>query len=46
MGSDEQGGVSAVLNAAALTYVSALVTAVLQILYYVTLIGGFGRRRS
>jgi uncharacterized protein len=44
-GPDEQRGVSTVLNAAALTYVAALVTAVLQLLYYVTLVGGFGRRR-
>ena len=45
-GADEQRGVSSVLNAAALTYVAALVSAVLQLLYYVTLVGGMGRRRS
>ena len=39
----EQRGVNAVLNAAALTYVAALVTAILQLLYYVSLVGG--RRR-
>jgi uncharacterized protein len=44
-GSDEEHGVGTVLNAAALTYVAALVTAVLQLLYYVTLVGGLGRRR-
>jgi uncharacterized protein len=44
-GPDEQRGVSTVLNAAALTYVAALVSAVLQLLYYVMLIGGLGRRR-
>ena len=44
-GPDEQRGVSTVLNAAALTYVAALVTAVLQLLYYVMLVGGLGRRR-
>jgi Zn-dependent membrane protease YugP len=44
-GPDEQRGVSSVLNAAALTYVAALVTAVLQLLYYVMLISGLGRRR-
>jgi Zn-dependent membrane protease YugP len=44
-GEDEQRGVSTVLNAAALTYVAALVTAVLQLLYYVTLVGGMRRRR-
>ena len=44
-GPDEQRGVSNVLNAAALTYVAALVTAMLQLLYYVMLVGGLGRRR-
>lgn len=44
-GPDEQRGVSTVLNAAALTYVAALVTALLQLLYYVMLVGGLGRRR-
>lgn len=44
-GPDEQRGVSTVLNAAALTYVAGLVTAVLQLLYYVMLVGGLGRRR-
>jgi len=43
---DEQRGVNTVLNAAALTYVAALVTAVLQLLYYASLVGGLGRRRS
>lgn len=42
-GEDEQRGVSNVLNAAALTYVAALVTAVLQLLYFANLV--FGRRR-
>lgn len=37
---EEMRGVSSVLNAAALTYVAALVTAVLQLLYYVMLIAG------
>ncbi len=45
MGEEEMGGVSNVLNAAALTYVAALVTSVMQLLYWVTLIMG-GRRRS
>jgi Zn-dependent membrane protease YugP len=45
-GADEQSGVNNVLNAAALTYVAGLVTAILQLLYYVSLIGGLGRRRS
>jgi uncharacterized protein len=42
---DEQRGVNAVLNAAALTYVAGLVTAILQLLYYVSLVSG-GRRRG
>ncbi len=41
---DEQRGVNNVLNAAALTYVAALVTAVMQLLYFASLISG-GRRR-
>ena len=43
---EEQRGVNQVLNAAALTYVAGLVTAVMQLLYYVFLIGGMGRRRD
>ncbi len=43
---EEQRGVNAVLNAAALTYVAGLITAILQLLYYVTLVGGSGRRRG
>lgn len=42
---DEQQGVSTVLNAAALTYVAGLATAILQLLYYVSLVLGLGRRR-
>ena len=42
-GEKELSGVNNVLNAAALTYVAALVTAVLQLLYFVSLLGG--RRR-
>lgn len=38
-------GVKEVLNAAAMTYVGSLATALMQLLYFVTLIGG-GRRRS
>ncbi len=41
---EEMRGVSHVLNAAALTYVAALVTAVLQILYYATMLIGMGGR--
>ncbi len=43
---EETRGVNQVLNAAALTYVAGLVTAVLQLLYYVMLVGGGGRRRD
>ena len=45
VGNDEQRGVNKVLNAAALTYVAALITAILQLLYYVTLVLGMGGRR-
>jgi Zn-dependent membrane protease YugP len=44
--SDEERGVSTVLNAAALTYVAAVVTAALQLLYYASLVFGMGRRRN
>ena len=44
-GDDEQGGVNNVLNAAALTYVAALAASLLQLLYFVTLVGGLGGRR-
>ena len=37
---EEQRGVNNVLNAAALTYVAALVTALLQVLYYASLLMG------
>ena len=42
---EEQRGVNQVLNAAALTYVAGLITAVMQLLYYVFLVGGMGGRR-
>jgi Zn-dependent membrane protease YugP len=41
---EEMRGVNNVLNAAALTYVAALVTALLQLLYFVNLVGGRRRR--
>ncbi|HLF74816.1 MAG TPA: zinc metallopeptidase [Anaerolineales bacterium] len=41
---EERRGVNQVLNAAALTYVAGLITAILQLLYYVFLVGG--RRRD
>jgi Zn-dependent membrane protease YugP len=44
-GEEERRGVSAMLNAAAFTYVAALATAILQLLYYAFLVGGMGRRR-
>jgi uncharacterized protein len=45
MGEQERQGVNNVLNAAALTYVAGLVTAVLQLLYFASLVMGMGRRR-
>jgi Zn-dependent membrane protease YugP len=42
---EERNGVSRVLNAAAWTYVAGLVTAILQLLYYASLVTGMGRRR-
>jgi len=44
-GEDEQRGVNRVLNAAAMTYVAALITAVLQLLYWVSVVMGMGGRR-
>ena len=43
---EEQTGVKNVLNAAALTYVAALATAIFQLLYYVSLVGGIGGNRD
>jgi len=40
---EEMRGVNAVLNSAALTYVAGLITALMQLLYFATLVGG--RRR-
>lgn len=40
IGEEERSGVNAVLNAAALTYVAALITSVLQLLYYVNMVRG------
>jgi Zn-dependent membrane protease YugP len=45
IGDNERRGVNNVLNAAALTYVAGLLTAVLQLLYFVSLVGGMGGRR-
>lgn len=45
MGEDERRGVNNVLNAAALTYVAGLVTAVMQLLYFISMVGGIGGRK-
>jgi uncharacterized protein len=45
VGQDEANGARAVLNAAALTYVAAMLMALLQLLYYVFLATGGRRRR-
>ncbi len=45
VGEQELRGARAVLSAAALTYVAALLTALAQLLYYVTLASGGRRRR-
>jgi Zn-dependent membrane protease YugP len=42
---EEQRGIDAVLNAAAFTYVAALAASLMQLLYWISLLGGFGRRR-
>lgn len=42
---EEQRGVNAVLNAAALTYVAALFTSILQLLYWASMVAGVGGRR-
>ncbi len=44
-GEDEQRGVNNVLNAAAFTYVAGLASALLQLLYFVSLVSGMGGRR-
>jgi len=44
-GQDEQSGVNNVLNAAAFTYVAGLAAALLQLLYFVSLVSGLGGRR-
>ena len=42
---EEASGVNNVLNAAALTYVASLFTAVMQLLYWVSIVSGRSRRR-
>lgn len=43
---NERRGVKQVLNAAALTYVAAVATSLLQLFYFASLVGGSGRRRG
>lgn len=43
---EERRGVGSVLNAAAFTYVAALIVAVLNVLRFAFMIGGLGRRRD
>ena len=45
VGKEEQKGVDKVLNAAAFTYVAALLTSIMQLLYFTSLVGGMGGRR-
>ena len=45
MTDQEQRGVNGVLDAAAMTYVAGLATALFQLLYYVMLVAGIGGRR-
>jgi Zn-dependent membrane protease YugP len=42
-GEDEQGGVNSVLNAAALTYVAGLASAIMQLLYFASMVSGRSR---
>jgi Zn-dependent membrane protease YugP len=43
-GEDEQSGVNSVLNAAALTYVAGLAAALMQLLYFASMVGGMRSR--
>jgi Zn-dependent membrane protease YugP len=42
---EEQQGVNQVLNAAALTYVAGIATSLMQLMYFVSMVGGSSRRR-
>ena len=42
-GEDEAGGVNSVLNAAALTYVAGLASAIMQLLYFASMVSGRSR---
>jgi len=44
-GEQEQSGVNSVLNAAALTYVAGLAAALMQLLYFASMVGGMRSRR-
>ena len=43
-GEEEQSGVNSVLNAAALTYVAGLAAAIMQLLYFASMVGGMRSR--
>jgi Zn-dependent membrane protease YugP len=45
LSAEEERGVNNVLNAAALTYVASLFTAVMQLLYWISIVSGGRRRR-
>ena len=45
VGQDEQSGVNKVLNAAAFTYIAALLTSIMQLVYFASMAGGMGGRR-
>lgn len=45
LSAEEERGVNSVLNAAALTYVASLFTAVMQLLYWISIVSGGRRRR-
>jgi len=45
VGKEEQKGVDKVLNAAAFTYIAALLTSIMQLFYFTSLVGGMGGRR-
>jgi Zn-dependent membrane protease YugP len=45
VGQEEQSGVNKVLNAAAFTYIAALLTSIMQLAYFASMVGGMGGRR-
>ena len=45
LSAEEERGVNSVLNAAALTYVASLLTAVMQLLYWISIVSGGRSRR-